>query len=89
MRIARTCVDRDRRRIETAGGEFKDRPDLPPRYIVLPDDFLHARTHLKVFKDGSDRHPGIAKHPNASLRRSGTLSTTGHAPSLFVFNNLN
>src|SRR5438105_1835066 len=67
MRISQTiCANRNRRRVEAAGGKFEHGLNLLPRYMKLLDDFLYTRTRLKIFKNRSDGHPGIAKHPCAA-----------------------
>src|SRR5260370_967326 len=57
---------RNRRRVEAAGGKFEHSLNLLPRYMKLLNDFLYRRTRLKVFKNRSDGHPSIAKHPCAA-----------------------
>lgn len=43
MRIRRRyCADGNRRRVETAGGEFEHGLNLLPGYVKLLDDFLYA-----------------------------------------------
>src|SRR5271170_3971288 len=51
MRISRRrCANSHRRSVEAAGGKFEHGLNLLPRYVKLLDDFLYARTRLKVFK---------------------------------------
>jgi hypothetical protein len=59
-------IERNRRRVEAAGGKLEHSLNLLPRYMKLLNDFLYARTCLKIFKNRSDGHPGIAKHPCAA-----------------------
>src|ERR1700676_3624927 len=67
MRISQSgCSSRNRRRVETTGGKFEHRLNLLPRYVKLLDDFLYARTRLKIFKNRSNGHPSTAKHPRAT-----------------------
>ena len=67
MRISRcSCANGTRRGVETAGGKFEHSLNLLPRYMKLLHDFFYARTRLKIFKNRSDRHPRIAKHPCAA-----------------------
>jgi hypothetical protein len=68
---------RNRRRVEAAGGEFEHRLNLLPRYMKLLDDFLDARTCLKIFKNRSHGHPSV-RNTHAPLRLPGMLSTAGH-----------
>jgi len=56
----------NRRSVEAAGGKFKNRLNLLPSDIVLLDDFLDARTHFEVFKNRSNRHPGVLENPGAA-----------------------
>jgi hypothetical protein len=41
--------------------------------MKLLDDFLDARTRLKVFKDGSNGHPGIFENPCAATPAGNAL----------------
>src|SRR6266566_2662835 len=77
--IQSSCASRNRRRVEAAGGKFEHRLNLLPRHMKLLDNFLDARTRLKIFKNRSDGHPGIAKHPcaAASVRHAFDCGTLG------------
>ncbi len=67
MRIRTTgYADGHRGRVEATSGKFKNRLNLLPRDVVLLDDFLDARTNFEVFKDCSDGHSGVLKHPRAA-----------------------
>src|SRR5678815_703403 len=61
-----SCTNRNRRRVEAPRGKFEHCLDLLPRHMKLFDDFLDARTRLKIFKNRSHWHSGIAKHPRAA-----------------------
>jgi len=65
-----------RRRIEAAGGKFEYGPHLLSGDMKLFDDLLNTRPGFEIFKDGVDRHPGVAKHPGAGLKAT---SSTGIA----------
>src|ERR1035438_5965771 len=60
------CANKNRRRVEAAGGKFEHVLNLLRRHMELLDDFLDAGASLKIFKDRSDRHSGTAKHPCAA-----------------------
>jgi hypothetical protein len=68
------------------GGKFEDRLNLFSRYMKLLDDFLYARTRLKIFKNRSHGHPGTAKHPcaAASVRHAFDGGTLGPIESCHV-----
>src|SRR5271157_6011908 len=57
---------RSRRCVEAAGGKFEHRLNLLPRYMKLLDDFLDARTCLKIFKDRSHGHAGATEYPRTT-----------------------
>src|ERR1700678_1148155 len=63
---------RNQRRVQAASCEFKHGLNLLPGYMELLDNFVYARTCLKVFKDRSHGHAGITKHPS-------TAASTRHA----------
>jgi hypothetical protein len=79
------CIDRfdggwllhRRRSVETPRRKFKHRLNLLPRYIVLLDDFLNARTSSR-FSNTVATGIRVSRNTHAPLRLSGTLSTAGH-----------
>src|ERR1017187_3298186 len=76
----------NRRHVEATGGKFEHSLNLFSRYMKLLDDFLYARTRLKIFKNRSNGHPGIAKHPcaAASVRHAFDGGTLGPIKSCHV-----
>jgi hypothetical protein len=78
MRIRRaSTVNGNGRRIQAAGGKFEHGLNLVSRDMKLLNNFLYARTRLKIFKTLAT---GILvpRNTHAPLRRSATLSTAGH-----------
>jgi hypothetical protein len=59
-------TNKNQRRVEAPGCEFEYGLNLFPRHMKLLDNFLYARTRLKVFKNRGNRHSGIFKHPCAA-----------------------
>src|SRR5579872_3157 len=67
MRIGRSgCLRRNRGHVKAAGGEFEHSLNLLTRHMKLLDDFLYARTCLKIFKNRSHGHPRVTEHPRAA-----------------------
>jgi hypothetical protein len=81
MRIVRRSVfggsvGRDPWGIQAVGRKFQHGLNLFSSHMELLNNFLDARTRLKIFKHGRDRHSRAAEY-QAPLRLPGMLSTTG------------
>lgn len=61
------------RGVEAAGSKFEHSLNLLSRHMKLLDDFLYARSGLKIFKNHSDGHTGVLKHPRATALAGGAL----------------
>jgi hypothetical protein len=74
-----SCANRKRRRIETASGKFEHGLNLLSCHMKLLDDFLHARSGLKIFKNRGHGQSGAAKYPRTapSIRHAFDGSTFG------------
>jgi hypothetical protein len=78
MRIGqRRCANRNRRRVEAAGGKFQHCLNLLRRYMKLLDDFSMLEPASRFSKTVATGMR-VPRNTHAPLRLSATLSTAGH-----------
>ena len=80
FRPASGCANRNRWRVEAAGGKFENSLNLLPCDVILLDDLLDARSQFEVFKDSGHGHSRIAEHPLAAPSIRHTLNNGTSRP---------